>query len=68
MPAGVDAQRLYATALREKITFAPGPLFSATGKYCNFLRLNAAFWSPSEESALATLGRLAGEQLAAAGG
>ncbi|RMF46102.1 MAG: PLP-dependent aminotransferase family protein [Deltaproteobacteria bacterium] len=61
MPEGIDALRLYARAMRHGMTFAPGPLFSAAGRFRNCLRLNAAFWTPELEGTLATLGRLAGE-------
>jgi DNA-binding transcriptional MocR family regulator len=59
MPEEVDSFRLYDLARREGISIAPGPLFSATGKYRNCVRLNAAFYSETMETALATLGRLA---------
>lgn len=59
MPEPVDSRELYVQALREGITIAPGPLFSATGKFPNCVRLNAGFWSPAAEAAVATLGRLA---------
>jgi len=60
MPDYVDALRLYSRALEQGITLAPGPLFSATGKFRNCIRLNAAFWCPQIEQAVVTLGRLAG--------
>lgn len=60
MPPGVDSVALYEQALCAGITLAPGPLFSATRKYRNFMRLNASYWSPRVEAALATLGELAG--------
>jgi DNA-binding transcriptional MocR family regulator len=59
MPEGVDAMRLYHQALAAGISVAPGGLFSATGKFGNCVRLNAAFWAEREERAVATLGRLA---------
>jgi DNA-binding transcriptional MocR family regulator len=65
MPEGVDSQRLYGEALEEGITIAPGPLFSASGKFRNCVRLNAAYWSARVEGAIATLGRLAGRHLPA---
>lgn len=60
LPAECDSMRLYALAIKEGITIAPGPIFSATGKFRNFLRINAAFWSERTELAIQTLGRLAG--------
>lgn len=58
MPEGHDAMALYRKALLAGITIAPGPLFSASGRFAHAIRLNAAFWSEREEHALATLGRL----------
>ncbi|HXV21221.1 MAG TPA: PLP-dependent aminotransferase family protein, partial [Desulfuromonadales bacterium] len=51
MPEGVDSQRLYGEALAEGITIAPGTLFSASGKFRNCVRLNAAYWSARVEGA-----------------
>jgi len=61
MPETVDSRRMYELAHREKISIAPGPLFSATGKYRNCVRLNAAFYTEQVEGAVATLGRIACE-------
>lgn len=63
MPEGVDSLKLYADAVNEGITIAPGPLFSATGKFKNCIRLNAALWSDKIEHAIETLGRLARQGL-----
>jgi DNA-binding transcriptional MocR family regulator len=49
--------------LRCGITIAPGTIFSASGKYGNFIRLNAAYWSKRIEQAVATVGGLASAQL-----
>lgn len=62
LPREVDSLRLYAAALKAGITFSPGPLFSAKGRYRNCLRINSAFWSPEVERAIATLGRLAQQE------
>ena len=59
LPPHVDSFHLYQQALRAGITFAPGPIFSPKGGYRNYLRLNAATWSPQVEKAVATLGVLA---------
>ncbi len=61
MPTKVDSLELYDRALKHGITITPGPLFSASGKYRNCVRLNAAFYSERTAGALATLGRLACE-------
>ncbi|MDD3295616.1 MAG: PLP-dependent aminotransferase family protein, partial [Geobacteraceae bacterium] len=66
MPEKVDSIKLYEMALRAGITIAPGRIFSATGKYSNCLRLNAAYWSRGIFDAVAVLGGLA-EELARRG-
>ncbi len=59
LPEYVDTMQLYAQAIKDGITIAPGPTFSATGKFRNYVRLNAAFWCDRIEGAIQTLGRLA---------
>jgi len=60
LPAGADTPALNRAALREGIAFAPGPMFSASGRYANCLRLNCALpWSDATGPALARLGALA---------
>ena len=60
LPKGCDAVELYEQALREGIGFAPGPMFSATARYHNCLRLSCAVsWTPRIEGAIARLGELA---------
>lgn len=59
MPENVDSLALYADAVREGITIAPGPIFSAANKFRNCIRLNAAMWSDKINHAIETLGRLA---------
>lgn len=59
MPRQVDSIRLYELALKAGITIAPGRIFSAEGKYGNFIRLNAAYWSKRIEDAVAVIGGLA---------
>ena len=55
-----DALRLHRRALEEGISVLPGPLFSPTGRYRNFLRLNyAVTWNDRIERAVARLGGLA---------
>lgn len=39
---GLDAMAAFQRAKKHKISFTPGPLFSATGQYSNYLRLNCA--------------------------
>ncbi len=55
----VQALKLYAKALKQGITITPGPLFSASDKFHNCVRLNAAFYSERNEFAIETLGKLA---------
>jgi DNA-binding transcriptional MocR family regulator len=59
LPPNVDSLELYRQALAAGITFAPGPIFTAGSGYRNFVRLNAATWSPEIEAAIETLGELA---------
>ena len=64
MPAAVDSFRLHSEALGEGISLSPGPIFSATGKYRNCLRLNCAVtWTDRVESAVRRIGELAREQI-----
>lgn len=59
LPEGVDSLDLYDAAGREGIRIAPGPMFSASGGYRGFMRLNTGFpWSAATERKVAALGRL----------
>jgi DNA-binding transcriptional MocR family regulator len=59
MPAQIDALALHQRAVKEGVAFMPGPLFSASGKFGNYLRLNCGnAWSPEVEGAVARLGAL----------
>jgi len=63
MPDHVDALALFERADAQRIMFAPGPVFSASGRYRNCLRLSFAQpWTDRFENALRTLGKLAREQ------
>jgi len=60
LPAGVDALELHAQALANGIAIAPGPMFSATGRYRNCLRLSCGHpWSQDLQRAVLRLGELA---------
>lgn len=62
MPETIDSVKLYEQAREHGITFAPGPIFSAQpGKFRNYLRLSAAFWSDKIAEGVAQLGRFAME-------
>ncbi|MGC3982381.1 MAG: PLP-dependent aminotransferase family protein [Steroidobacteraceae bacterium] len=55
----IDAEALFEKALTQNICIAPGPMFSATRRYRNFIRLNCAIpWDIRIEKALNKLGQL----------
>jgi DNA-binding transcriptional MocR family regulator len=65
LPRGVDSLALYEAAMREGISIAPGPMFSASDRYRNCIRLNCGCaWTPLIERAIARLGHLAKAELA----
>jgi DNA-binding transcriptional MocR family regulator len=54
---------LYGEAERAGIRIAPGPMFSPSHGYSNFIRLNTGFpWSESTERQMSTLGRLVADR------
>ncbi len=60
LPGQVDALSLCQRALEQRISIAPGPVFSASGKYRNCIRLNCAQpWNDTLDQAVMTLGRMA---------
>jgi len=61
LPGGVDSLELYKRALEAGIAILPGYLFSASGLYHHFIRLNAASWSEEVEWAVERLGSLVDE-------
>jgi DNA-binding transcriptional MocR family regulator len=64
LPAEIDSVKLYQLAIKQRISIAPGPMFSATQKYQNFIRLNCALpWSERLDWAVMTIGRLASSML-----
>jgi DNA-binding transcriptional MocR family regulator len=59
LPAQVDALALHACALEQRIAFMPGPLFSASGRFGNYMRLNCSnAWNADIEQAVRKLGVL----------
>ncbi|MES2263241.1 MAG: PLP-dependent aminotransferase family protein [Pseudomonadota bacterium] len=59
MPSQVDALALHRCAVEQGVAFVPGQLFSASGKFGNYLRLNCGnAWSADIERAVARLGEL----------
>ena len=62
LPRVVDSLELHRRALAQKISIAPGPIFSAKQKYKNFIRLSCGLpWSEKVESAVRILADLAGK-------
>jgi DNA-binding transcriptional MocR family regulator len=55
----IDAAQIQDAALRQGIGIAPGEIFSADGKYKNYIRIGyCTLWSTATEKALAKLGSL----------
>ena len=60
LPRSADALELHRRALEQKISIAPGPIFSAKQKYKNFIRLSCGLpWSERIDRAVQTLADLA---------
>jgi len=59
LPEGSDSLSLYRRALHEGIGLSPGPVFSTSGRFENYLRLCSGFWNPGIEAAVVRLGELA---------
>ena len=69
LPAGVDSLQLTAAALKKGISIAPGPIFSPSQQYRNFIRLSCArVWDARMEYALRTLSELVYAAMPAATG
>jgi DNA-binding transcriptional MocR family regulator len=67
LPAGIDTLALHEEAARLDVDYVPGPLFSASGRYANCLRLNAGYpVTPATDNTIRRLGRLFGSKLARA--
>lgn len=63
LPPHTDAMHLFGEAMENGVSIAPGPIFSATGGFRRYLRLNYGRpWTPAVERALETLGTLAARQ------
>ena len=59
LPTGADSLALYEHAAADGVRFAPGPMFSASGGFREYLRLNTGFpHTPATNAQVATLGRL----------
>jgi DNA-binding transcriptional MocR family regulator len=60
LPRPFNSRELFDAALQRGICFAPGEVFSATGRYGNCLRLSCGYdWDSRMEKAIATLGEMA---------
>jgi len=63
-PAGVDTIELFRKAVKQRISLAPGALFSVKDRYRSCLRVNCGMpWSERVANALETVGTLAKQQL-----
>lgn len=59
LPKNVNALDLFRRALAEKISIAPGPMFSARGAFQHHIRLNCGYpWSDQMDHAIKRLGEL----------
>jgi DNA-binding transcriptional MocR family regulator len=59
LPRGTDSVVLFRAAVKEGISISPGPIFSASGKFRNCIRLNCGLkWSDELDRAILKLGRL----------
>ena len=62
LPKGCDSVALFERLIERGITIAPGPMFSASQRYRNCMRLSLGQpWSERQERALREIGRLAHE-------
>ena len=62
LPKGCDSVVLFEKLLERGITIGPGPMFSASQRYRNCMRLSLGqIWSERHERALREVGRLAQE-------
>ena len=64
LPEHIDSIELFDRALEEKISVAPGPIFSPKQQFRNFIRLNCgAPWSQTIDQALLKLGQVIARML-----
>jgi DNA-binding transcriptional MocR family regulator len=60
MPHGISSLDLHERALAERISVAPGPIFSAKGRFESCVRVSCGFpWSDRLDRAVQTLGSIA---------
>jgi DNA-binding transcriptional MocR family regulator len=59
LPETVDALKLYRASLAKGISIVPGLIFSASGRFRNYIRISCGHpWTDSIEHAVMTLGKL----------
>ena len=59
LPEQMDSLKLFQMALAQGISIAPGPIFSATQRFRNCIRLNyGSPWDEACEKAMETLGKI----------
>ena len=58
LPDGYDSVQLYRKAMSAKINFAPGVIFSASGKFSDHVRISCGDWSEATRKAIVRLGGL----------
>lgn len=59
LPDGVNALELHRLALKQGISIAPGPIFSAQRGFTDYIRLNYGHvWDSTIENALVAIGKL----------
>ncbi len=59
LPGHVDSIKLFKQARHAGISIAPGPMFSPTGDFRNFIRINCGYpWNAQIERAVGILGHL----------
>ena len=62
LPPGVDAMALHRAALAQRISIAPGPMFSARAEFQHHIRLTCGQgWDAALERAMRGLARLVGD-------
>ena len=62
LPKGCDSIELFEKLIERRITIAPGPMFSASGRYRNCIRLSLGQpWSARHDRAMREIGKLARE-------
>jgi DNA-binding transcriptional MocR family regulator len=60
LPKPLKSRELFDRALEHGICFAPGDIFSASGRYAGCLRLSCGYpWDARIEKGLTTLGEIA---------